>query len=289
MKLKKIYLICGFVTVFLLISGCKTKETSEKQSYRYWLTVNKGQSESKDEIDANNQQVLILINDNPLRFYFGAGGTTDTLNLNLKPGKNTIILEGHFDVPLYVQIQKMKQVNGSLETEKVILDNEIKSLDKQWEKEFDVDITYTLPIFEANNLIPGDKENDKKEILKIICELYQSFLKRDSEELDKLFEKYSDIKWFATAYGISGKQIKELQDAGKQVIDSYMTEDMKIQELDPNSVKFIFGRNYVTAYIDFHGISKMPYLFSFINKDKKTIYHPSIDFAYINNRWFIWP
>lgn len=232
--------------------------------------------------------ILILINDNPILF-FSWGSTFKQINHYLKPGRNMISVKGNLSKAIWLEIglnERIKE-NGSMQQKQTAaLLDEIVEPDAQkseWRKDFEVDITYTLPIYDKENLLPKDRSCSKEQVLAFLKKLHGHLGQHETEELRKIGLESGSAVWRKTAYGETEEEYAQLMNS---VLE--FNRQTEYPAFDANSINLIFGPNVVMAYSGFveEGLNSA-YIWPLYYNNEES-YSPPHILACINEKWVIW-
>ena len=224
--------------------------------------------------------VVLRLNGNAIAFHTMAG-TILTINQMLKPGENTLSIEGKFEKTLYVKIARVQggQLLG-IDAKKAVA----KDADAAGRAiAFKADLAYTPPLYQNAAKIE-DTPAARDEIWAAIDRLQKDVAAgRADAAAAGMFA--GPRVWIVKCFGVRADALAQMIEQQKDFIGSIRET---LQPLAKADVKYVFGPNSVLVYAGLQGPPQAaPFLFVLRQGDQAQ-YLPHFIFVRGPGGWSVW-
>lgn len=264
-----------FVALFCVI-GCSAVVLRGRMSTEdriVCLSVN-----IANEAHQETATITNVISENCLNVYLNgnffrlmkSGFAAGSIDKYLKPGCNTIEIEGTVRTPVEVRLASYESDHRTIN--RVILSRELNASPTgaiKWKETYQIKKSLLLPIFEKKNILPETVQAEK-EIKIMVKKLYKICNSNDSDEFCRM-----------TLEGYSYHSPAEHQDV-KSATEA-MAKNFKLKPF-PAKLQFLRGSNLVCVYTSIAD----DHMVLFDSDVPNSCSVGSVDFAYIDGRWIVW-
>jgi hypothetical protein len=258
--------LAALFSMLFCVVGCSAED---KIVYLSVDIVNKGHQEATDIQDAISENSLnVYLNGNLFRF-MKAGFVAGSVDKYLKPGCNSIEIEGAVRAPVEIRLAAYESDHSTIS--RVILSRKVPEIKGaiRWKETFQIKKPLLLPIFDKNNQSPAALQAEQ-EIAATVKTLYQACISSNSDKFCRM-----------TLAGYKHHSPAEYQDVRSAT--ATMVKSIKLKPF-PGKLHFLHGSNLVCVYSCI--VDDQLVLFESDVPHSSSI--GSVDFAYIDGHWIVW-